>query len=59
MKVIIGDLKAGWVLGANHDYEVVRNAEAVFHSNSIGTFIKGGAFRTYERPTGKETWAPC
>lgn len=45
-----GDLKAGWVPGVGHGYgyEVVRNAEGMFRYNSIGSFVKGGAFRTYE-----------
>jgi CubicO group peptidase (beta-lactamase class C family) len=45
-----GDLKAGWAPGVGHGYgyEVVRNAEGMFRFNSIGSFVKGGAFRTYE-----------
>ena len=45
-----GDLRAGWVPGVGHGYgyEVVRNAEGMFRYNSIGSFVKGGAFRTYE-----------
>jgi CubicO group peptidase (beta-lactamase class C family) len=45
-----GDLKAGWVPGVGHGYgyEVVRNAEGMFRYNSIGSYVKGGAFRTYE-----------
>ncbi len=45
-----GDLKAGWVPGVGHGYgyEVVRNADGMFRYNSIGSFVKGGAFRTYE-----------
>ncbi|HKD09156.1 MAG TPA: serine hydrolase domain-containing protein [Bryobacteraceae bacterium] len=45
-----GDLKAGWAPGVGHGYgyEVVRNAEGMFRYNSIGSFVKGGAFRTYE-----------
>ncbi len=45
-----GDMKAGWVPGVGHGYgyEVVRNAEGMFRYNSIGSFVKGGAFRTYE-----------
>ena len=45
-----GDLKAGWSPGEGHGYgyEVVRNAEGMFRYNSVGSFVKGGAFRTYE-----------
>lgn len=45
-----GDLKAGWAPGVGHGYgyEVVRNAEGMFRYNSIGSFVKGGAYRTYE-----------
>jgi CubicO group peptidase (beta-lactamase class C family) len=45
-----GDLKAGWAPGVGHGYgyEVVTNAEGMFRYNSIGSFVKGGAFRTYE-----------
>ena len=45
-----GDMKAGWVPGVGHGYgyEVVRNAEGMFRYNSIGSYVKGGAFRTYE-----------
>jgi CubicO group peptidase (beta-lactamase class C family) len=45
-----GDLKAGWVPGVGHGYgyEVVRNADGMFRYNSIGSFVKGGAYRTYE-----------
>jgi CubicO group peptidase (beta-lactamase class C family) len=43
-------LKAGWVPGVSHGYgyEVVRDSEGMFRYNSIGSYIKGGAFRTYE-----------
>jgi len=45
-----GDLNAGWVPGVGHGYgyEVVRNATGMFRYNSIGSYVKGGAFRTYE-----------
>jgi CubicO group peptidase (beta-lactamase class C family) len=45
-----GEMKAGWVPGVGHGYgyEVVRDAEGMFRYNSIGTFVKGGAYRTYE-----------
>ena len=45
-----GDMKAGWVPGVGHGfgYEVVRNVEGMFRYASIGTFVKGGAYRTYE-----------
>ena len=45
-----GDIKAGWVPGVGHGfgYEVVRNAQGMYRYNSIGSYVKGGAFRTYE-----------
>lgn len=45
-----GDMKAGWSPGVGHGYgyEVVRNANGMFRYNSIGSFVKGGAYRTYE-----------
>jgi CubicO group peptidase (beta-lactamase class C family) len=45
-----GDMKAGWVPGVGHGfgYEVVRNVEGMFRYSSLGTFLKGGAYRTYE-----------
>lgn len=43
-------LKAGWVPGVGHGYgyEVVRDAAGMFRYNAIGSFVKGGAYRTYE-----------
>ena len=45
-----GDMKAGWAPGVGHGYgyEVVRDTEGMFRYNSIGTYVKGGAYRTYE-----------
>jgi CubicO group peptidase (beta-lactamase class C family) len=45
-----GDMKAGWSPGVGHGYgyEVVRNADGMFRYNSVGSYVKGGAFRTYE-----------
>ncbi len=45
-----GDLKAGWSPGVGHGYgyEVVRDGSGEFRYNSIGTFVKGGYYRTYE-----------
>jgi CubicO group peptidase (beta-lactamase class C family) len=45
-----GDMEAGWVTGVGHGfgYEVVRDVRGMFRYNSIGTFVKGGAYRTYE-----------
>ena len=45
-----GDMTAGWVPGVGHGfgYEVVRNVEGMFRYSSLGTFVKGGAYRTYE-----------
>jgi len=45
-----GDLKAGWVPGVGHGfgYEVVRDTAGMFRYNSVGSYIKGGAYRTYE-----------
>jgi CubicO group peptidase (beta-lactamase class C family) len=51
-----GDLPAGWVPGVGHGfgYEVVRNTAGMFRYNSIGTFVKGGAYRTYEWVDGRK-----
>jgi CubicO group peptidase (beta-lactamase class C family) len=45
-----GEIEAGWVTGVGHGfgYEVVREVRGMFRYNSIGTFVKGGAYRTYE-----------
>jgi len=45
-----GDIEAGFVPGVGHGfgYEVVREARGMFRYNSLGTFVKGGAYRTYE-----------
>ena len=44
------DMPAGWVTGVGHGYgyEVVREVRGMFRYNSIGTYVKGGAYRTYE-----------
>jgi len=45
-----GDLEAGFVPGVGHGfgYEVVREVRGMYRYNSLGTFVKGGAYRTYE-----------
>jgi CubicO group peptidase (beta-lactamase class C family) len=45
-----GEMKTGFAPGAGHGYgyEVVRNGLATVRYNSIGTIVKGGAYRTYE-----------
>lgn len=45
-----GDIKAGFAPGAGHGlgYEVVRNALGTYRYNSVGSLVKGGAYRTYE-----------
>jgi len=45
-----GDMEAGWVTGVGHGfgYEVVREVRGMFRYNSMGTYVKGGAYRTYE-----------
>jgi CubicO group peptidase (beta-lactamase class C family) len=35
-------------VGHGYGYEVVRNADGMFRYNSIDTYVKGGAYRTYE-----------
>ncbi len=45
-----GDMKAGWAPGVGHGfgYEVVRDVVGMYRYNSVGSFVKGGAYRTYE-----------
>lgn len=45
-----GKIEAGWAPGMGHGlgFEVVREPAGMFRYNSIGTFAKGGAYRTYE-----------
>jgi CubicO group peptidase (beta-lactamase class C family) len=45
-----GDMKAGWVPGVGHGYgyEVVRDVTGMYRYNSLGSYVKGGAYRTYE-----------
>jgi CubicO group peptidase (beta-lactamase class C family) len=45
-----GGMQVGWAPGNGHGYgyEVARDAAGTFRYNSIGTFMKGGAYRTYE-----------
>ncbi|MCU1294512.1 MAG: Beta-lactamase [Bryobacterales bacterium] len=45
-----GKLKAGWAPGVGHGYgyEVVNDVTGMYRYNSLGTFVKGGAYRTYE-----------
>jgi CubicO group peptidase (beta-lactamase class C family) len=44
-----GTMKAGFAPGAGHGFgfEVVRETLGTYRYNSIGSFVKGGAFRTY------------
>jgi len=44
-----GDLKAGFAPGVGHGFgfEVVRETLGTYRYNSIGSFVKGGAYRTY------------
>jgi len=44
-----GTLKAGFAPGAGHGigFEVIREAMGTYRYNSIGSFVKGGAYRTY------------
>ena len=44
-----GSMKAGFVPGVGHGFgfEVVRETLGTFRYNSIGSFVKGGAYRTY------------
>ncbi|MSU34895.1 MAG: class A beta-lactamase-related serine hydrolase [Pedosphaera sp.] len=45
-----GDLKTGFAPGVGHGlgYEVVRNVQSAVRYNSVGSIVKGGAYRTYE-----------
>ncbi len=47
---LTGDLKTGFAPGVGHGfgYEVVRNGAATVRYNSVGSVVKGGAYRTYE-----------
>jgi len=47
---LTGDLKAGFAPGAGHGlgYEVIREPLGTYRYNSIGSIVKGGAYRTYE-----------
>jgi CubicO group peptidase (beta-lactamase class C family) len=42
-------MKAGFAPGVGHGFcfEVVRETLGTFRYNSIGSFVKGGAYRTY------------
>ena len=44
-----GSMKAGFVPGVGHGFgfEVVRETLGTYRYNSIGSFVKGGAYRTY------------
>ena len=44
-----GSMKAGFAPGVGHGFgfEVVRETAGTFRYNSVGTFVKGGAYRTY------------
>ncbi len=44
-----GSMKAGFAPGVGHGFgfEVVREALGTFRYNSIGSYVKGGAYRTY------------
>jgi CubicO group peptidase (beta-lactamase class C family) len=44
-----GSVKAGFAPGVGHGFgfEVVRETLGTFRYNSIGSFVKGGAYRTY------------
>lgn len=46
---LTGDIKAGFAPGVGHGlgYEVVREAKGTYRYNSIGSYVKGGAYRTY------------
>lgn len=35
-------------VGHGYGYQVVRNTKGMFRYNSLGSFVKGGAYRTYD-----------
>jgi CubicO group peptidase (beta-lactamase class C family) len=43
-------MKAGWSPGVGHGYgyEVIREPAGMFRYSSMGTYAKGGAYRTFE-----------
>jgi CubicO group peptidase (beta-lactamase class C family) len=45
-----GEMKTGFAPGVGHGlgYEVVRDNRGTYRYNSVGTLVKGGAYRTYE-----------
>jgi len=47
---LTADIRAGFAPGVGHGlgYEVVRNAKGTYRYNSVGSYVKGGAYRTYE-----------
>ncbi len=47
---LTGDIKAGFAPGVGHGlgYEVVHETKGTYRYNSIGSYVKGGAYRTYE-----------
>jgi CubicO group peptidase (beta-lactamase class C family) len=47
---LTGEINAGFAPGAGHGlgYEVIREAVGTYRYNSLGSIVKGGAYRTYE-----------